>query len=164
MLKKAGISHEIEAEKQDADKRFTEIREAKEALLKIHQDLQDAIKAEGEAAVALQEAISNSNNIINGIYNAIVNAEQNARFKATIKSEHLAQLQQLLNQAIETWKTMLENHRSEQAKMLTEHESNMRKILKRNEGVWFSDFWMRVLVIFLFVYTVVLGLVVYYST
>ena len=129
--------------------------------MKIHQDLLDAIKAEGEAAMVLQEAISSSNNIINGIYNAIVNAEQNARFKATIKSEHLAQLQQLLNQAIETWKTMLENHRSEQTKMLTEHESNIRKILRRNEGVWFSDFWMKVLVIFLFVYTAILGLVVY---
>ena len=151
MLKKVESSHEIEAEKQDADKRLTEIREAKEALLKIHQDLLDAIKAEGEAAMVLQEAISSSDNIINGICNAIVKAEQNTQFKATIKSEHLAQ----------TWKTMLENHRSEQAKMLTEHESNMRKILKRNEGVWFSDFWMRVLVIFLFVYTVVLGLVVY---
>ena len=164
MLKKAGISHEIEAEKQDADKRLTEIREAKEALLKIHQDLLDAIKAEGEAAMVLQEAISSSNNIINGIYNAIVNAEQNTRFKATIKSEHLAQLQQLLNQTIKAWKTVLENHRSEQAKMLTKHESNMRKILRRNEGVWLSDFWMKVLVIFLFVYTVVLGLVVFCAT
>lgn len=161
MLKKAEISHEIEAEKQDADKRLTEIREAKEALLKIHQDLQDAIKAEGEATVVLQEAISSSNNIINGICNAIVKAEQNTRFKATIKSEHLAQLQQLLNQTIETWKTMLENHRSEQAKMLMEHGFNMRKILGRNEGVWFSDFWMKVLVIFLLVYTMALGLVVY---
>ena len=114
--------------------------------------------------MVLQKAISSSNNIINGIYNAIVNAEQNARFKATIKSEHLAQLQQLLNQAIETWKTMLENHRSEQTKMLTEHESNMRKILRHNEGVWFSDFWMKVLVIFLFVYTVALGIITYYAT
>ena len=164
MLKKAESNHELEAEKQDADKRLTEIREAKEALLKIHQDLLDAIKAEGEAAVVLQEAISSSNNIINGICNAIVKAKQNTQFKATIKSEHLAQLQQLLNQAIETWKNMLENHRSEQAKMLTEHEFNMRKILRRNEGVWFSDFWMKVLVIFLFVYTVVLGVVVYCST
>ena len=134
MLKKAESNHELEAEKQDADKRLTEIREAKEALLKIHQDLLDAI------------------------------TEQNTQFKATIKSEHLAQLQQLLNQAIETWKNMLENHRSEQAKMLTEHESNMRKILRRNEGVWFSDFWMKVLVIFLFVYTVALGVVVYCTT
>lgn len=47
MLKKAESSHEIEAEKQDANKRLTEIREAKEALLKIHQDLLDTIKAEG---------------------------------------------------------------------------------------------------------------------
>ena len=152
MLKKAESNHELEAEMQDVDKRLTEIREAKETLLKIHQDLQDAIKAEGEAVVVLKEAISSSNNIINGICNAIVKAEQNPQFKATIKSEHLAQLQQLLNQAIETWK------------MLTEHESSMRKILRRNEGVWFSDFWMKVLVIFLFVYTVVLGLVVYCST
>ena len=36
----------------------------------------------------------------------------------------------------------------EQTKMLTDHESNIRKILKRNEGIWFSDFWMKVLVIF----------------
>ena len=164
MLKKAEISHEIEAEKQDADKRLTEIREAKEALLKIHRNLLDAIKAEGEATVVLQEAISSSNDIINGICNAIVKAEQNTQFKATIKSEHLAQLQQLLNQTIETWKNMLKNHRSEQAKMLTEHESNMRKILRRNEGVWFSDFWMKVLVIFLFVYTAVLGVVVFCAT
>ena len=108
MLKKAEISHEIEAEKQDADKRLTEIREAKEALLKIHQDLQDAIKAERDAAMILKTAIDSSGNIINGICNAIVKAEQNTQFKATIKSEHLAQLQQLLNQAIETWKTLLE--------------------------------------------------------
>ena len=97
MLKKAESNHELEAEMQDVDKRLTEIREAKETLLKIHQDLQDAIKAEGEAVVVLKEAISSSNNIINGICNAIVKAEQNPQFKATIKSEHLAQLQQLLN-------------------------------------------------------------------
>ena len=163
MLKKAGSSHEIEAEKQDADKRFTEIREAKEALLKIHQDLQDAIKAERDTAMILKTVIDSSGNIINGICNAIVKAEQNTRFKATIKSEHLAQLQQLLNQAIETWKNMLENHLSEQTKMLTEYESNMRKILRHNEGVWFSDFWMKVLVIFLFVYTMALGLIAYYG-
>ena len=164
MLKSAEISHEIEAEKQDVDKLLVEIREAKETLLKIQQDLQNVIKAEDDVTVALKAAIDSSDNIINGICNAIVKAEQNTQFKATIKSEHLAQLQQLLNQAIETWKNMLKNHRSEQAKMLTEHESNMRKILRRNEGVWFSDFWIKVLVVFLFVYTVALGMVVYCST
>ena len=71
---------------------------------------------------------------------------------------------QLLNQTIKAWKTVLENHHSEQAKMLSEHESNIRKTFRRNEGVWFSDFWMKVLVVFLFVYTVILGMVVYCAT
>lgn len=164
MLEKAEINHEIEAEKQDADKRLAEVREAKDALVKIHQDLQDAIKAEHDAAMILKAAIDSSGNIINGICNAIVKAERDTQFKATIRSEHLAQLQELLNQAVKAWKTVLGSHHSEQMKMLTEHESNMRKILRRNEGVWFSDFWMKVLVIFLLVYTVVLGLVIYCVT
>ena len=161
MFKTAEISQEIETEKQDADKRLTEIREAKEALVKIHQDLQDTIKTERDAAMILKAAIDSSSNIINGICNAIVKAERNTQFKTTIKSEHLAQLQELLNQAVKAWKTVLENHRSEQMKILTEHESKMRNLLRRNEGVWFSDFWMKVLVIFLLVYTMALGLVVY---
>ncbi|ADY36710.1 hypothetical protein Bacsa_2155 [Phocaeicola salanitronis DSM 18170] len=164
MLEKAEISHEIEAEKQDADKRLAEVREAKDALVKIHQDLQDAIKAERDAAMTLKAAVDSSDNVINDICNAIVKAERDTQFKATIKSEHLAQLQELLNQAVKAWKTVLENHHSEQMKMLTEHESNMRKLLRRNEGIWFSDFWMKVLMIFLFVYTVALGLVVYCVT
>ena len=53
MLKKAEISHEIETEKLDVDKRLKEICEIKETLLKIQQDLQDAIKAEGNASVVL---------------------------------------------------------------------------------------------------------------
>ena len=72
MLKKAEISHEIETEKLDVDKRLKEICEIKETLLKIQQDLQDAIKAEGNASVVLKKAISNSNSIVNGICNAIV--------------------------------------------------------------------------------------------
>lgn len=164
MFKTAEISQETEFEKQDFDKRLAEVREAKEALQKIHQDLQDVIKAEGDATLVLNAAIDSSDNIINGICNAIVKAERNTLFKATIKSEYLTQLQQLLDQAVEAWKTVLENHRSEQAKMLTGHEANMRKILRRNEGVWYSDFWMKVLVIFLLVYTLGLGLVVYCAT
>lgn len=164
MFKTAEISQETEFEKQDFDKRLAEVREAKEALQKIHQDLQDVIKAEGDATLVLKAAIDSSDNIINGICNAIVKAERNTLFKATIKSEYLTQLQQLLDQAVEAWKTVLENHRSEQAKMLTGHEANMRKILRRNEGVWYSDFWMKVLVIFLLVYTLGLGLVVYCAT
>lgn len=164
MLKKAESNHELEAEKQDADKLLAEIREAKETLVKIHKDFQDAIKAENNAAVVLRAAIGSSDNIINGICNAIVKAERHTQFKATIIPEHFAQLQQLIDKAIESWEKVLENHCTKQAMMLTEHESNMRKIFKRNEGIWFSDFWMKILVIFLLGYTLILGLVAYCVT
>lgn len=164
MFRTAETSHEIETEKQDADKLLVEIREAKEALSKIRQDLQKAIKAENDAAIMLRAAIGSSDNITNGICNAIVKAERDTQFKATIISEHFAQLQQLIDKAIESWEKALENHRAEQTRLITEHESNMRKILRRNEGVWYSDFWMKVLVIFVFVYSVVLGLITYCAT
>ena len=60
MLEKAEINHEIEAEKQDADKRLAEVREAKDALVKAHQDLQNAIKAERDAAMILKTAVDSS--------------------------------------------------------------------------------------------------------
>ena len=98
-----------------------------------------------------------------GICNAIVKAERDTKFKTTITPEQLTKLRQLIDYSVESWISVLANHRAEQSKLITEHESNMRKILRRNEGVWFSDFWIKVLLIFLFVYTVGLGLMVYYA-
>lgn len=90
-------------------------------------------------------------------------AERDTKFKTTITPEQLTKLRQLIDHSVESWISVLANHRAEQSKLITEHESNMRKILRRNEGIWFSDFWIKVLLIFLFVYTVGLGLVVYYA-
>ena len=164
MLEEVEINQQIEAEKSEVDKLLVEIREAKETLIKLNKDLDKAIAAECHIEGALKAAAGSCSNVVNGICNAIVKAERDARFKATISPEHLAQLQQIIDKSVEAWKTILKNHRSEQTRMLTEHESNMRKILRRNEGIWFSDFWMKVLLIFLFAYTVGLGLVVYCAT
>ena len=103
-------------------------------------------------------------NIVNGICNAIVKAERDTKFKTTITPDQLAKLRQLIDHSIENWISVLANHRAEQSKLITEHESNIRKILRQNEGVWYSDFWMKVLVISLLVYTMGLGLVVYCIT
>ena len=80
MLKKAEISHEIETEKQDVDKRPKEICEIKETLLKIQQDLQDAIKIEGNTML-VNEIANNQHTIIENqkvIYN--VSIRRNAPF------------------------------------------------------------------------------------
>lgn len=79
MLKKAEISHEIETEKQDVDKRSKEICEIKETLLKIQQDLQDAIKIEGNTML-VNEIANNQHTIIENqkvIYNCMKSLTNN---------------------------------------------------------------------------------------
>ena len=162
--KKVEINQQIEAEKSEVDKLLVEIREAKETLIKFNEDLEKAIAAECHIEGALKAAAGSCDNIVNGICNAIVKAERDTKFKTTITPDQLAKLKQLIDHSVESWISVLANHRAEQSKLITEHESNMRKILKRNEGVWFSDFWMKVLLIFLFVYMMGLGVIVCYAT
>ena len=126
--------------------------------------MEKAIAAECRIEGALKAAAGSCDNIVNGICNAIVKAERDTKFKTTITPEQLTKLRQLIDHSIENWISVLVNHCVEQTKLITEHESNMRKILRQNEGIWFSDFWMKVYVIFLFVYTIGLGLVVYCAT
>ena len=151
MLENVEMNQQVESEKQEIDKLLIEIREAKETLIKFNEDLEKAIAAECRIEGALKAAAGSCDNIVNGICNAIT-------------PEQLAELRQLIDHSIESWTSVLKNHQVEQTKLITEHESNMRKILRRNEGVWYSDFWMKVLVIFLLVYTLGLGLVVYCAT
>ena len=164
MLEKVEINQQIETEKSEVDKLLVEIREAKETLIKFNADLEKAIAAECHIEGALKAAAGSCENIVNGIYNAIVKAERDTKFKTTITPNQLAKLRQLIDHSIENWISVLANHRAEQSRLITEHESYMRKILRRNEGVWYSDFWMKVLVIFLLVYTVGVGLIVYCAT
>ena len=161
MLEKIEINQQIETEKSEVDRLLVEIREAKKTLIKFNEDLEKAIATECHIESALKAAAGSCDNIVNGICNAIVKAERDTKFKATITPEQLAELRQLIDHSVESWISVLANHRAEQSKLITEHESNMRKILRRNEGVWYSDFWMKVLVIFLLVYTAGLGVVVY---
>ena len=164
MLDKVEINQQIETEKSEVDKLLVEIREAKETLIKFNEDLEKVIAAECRIEGALKAIAGSCENIVNGICNAIVKAERDTKFKTTLTPEQLVKLRQLIDHSVESWISVLANHRAEQSKLITEHESNMRKILRRNEGVWYSDFWMKVLVIFVFVYTVTLGLIVCYAT
>ena len=158
MLEKVEINRQIETEKSEVDKLLVEIREAKETLIKFNEDLEKAITAECHIEGALKAAAGSCDNIVNGICNAIVKAERDTNFKATISPEQLVELRQLIDNSIESWTSVLANHRAEQTKLITEHESNMRKILRRNEGVWYSDFWMKVLVVILSRYYIILKL------
>ena len=91
-----------------------------------------------------------------------MDAEQNTVFKAEISPECLAQLRLLLEDCIAKEKQLFEEHRAMQLRMQEEHEVKLEKNLNRGEGVWFSDFWMKFLCVFLLVYSVVIALLAYF--
>jgi hypothetical protein len=41
---------------------------------------------------------------------------------------------------------VLAEHRTQILKMLEDHEKNTRHIIRQGEGIWQSDFWMKILV------------------
>lgn len=164
MLEKVEINQQIEAEKSEVDRLLVEIREAKETLIKFNEDLEKAIATECHIENALKATAGSCDNIVNGICNAIVKAERDTNFKATITSEQLAQLRQLIDRSIDSWTSVLATHRAEQTKLIAEHESDMRKILRRNEGVWLSNFWAKVLAFSFLIYTLVAFLYIQIKT
>ena len=118
MLEKVEMNQQIESEKQEIDKLLVEIREAKETLIKFNEDLEKAIAAECHIEGALKAAVGSCDNIVNGICNAIVKAERDTKFKTTITPDQLAKLKQLIDHSVESWISVLANHRAEQSKLL----------------------------------------------
>ena len=47
---------------------------------------------------------------------------------------------------IEEEKEVLATHRTKILKMLEEHEKKTRNIIRQDEGIWLSDFWMKIFV------------------
>lgn len=146
---------QIEKGKSEADEQLKTIR-ASTAMLRAHAEkLCECVEAEKNATAALRAAAGSCDNAVTGICNAILAAQQNTVFKTKVEPEHLAKLQQLIADGIAKEEKLLEEYQNKQAQMLAEHEEKMRKILSRGQGIWFSDFWVKVLAIVLLVYTLV---------
>ena len=41
---------------------------------------------------------------------------------------------------------MLATHRTEMLKILEDHEQKTKRIIQQGEGIWLSDFWMKIFV------------------
>ena len=59
----------------------------------------------------------------------------------------------LTQAALKTDEILMKQHRAAQRQNIEEHERKVANILSRNKGIWISDFWMKVLVIAMLVYT-----------
>ena len=64
----------------------------------------------------------------------------------SIKQECIDEFRSEKNRYIEEEKEVLATHRTEILKILEEHEQKTRNIIRQGEGIWLSDFWMKILV------------------
>ena len=64
-----------------------------------------------------------------------------------IKQESIDEFRSEKNRYIEAEKEVLATHRTEMLKMLEEHEKKTKRIIQQGEGIWLSDFWMKILVV-----------------
>ena len=63
-----------------------------------------------------------------------------------IKQESIDEFRSEKNRYIEEEKEVLATHRTEILKILEEHEKKTKRIIQQGEGIWLSDFWMKILV------------------
>ena len=63
-----------------------------------------------------------------------------------IKQESIDEFRSEKNRYIEAEKEVLATHRTKMMKMLEEHEKKTKRIIQQGEGIWLSDFWMKILV------------------
>lgn len=116
-----------------------------------------------QATTELNAALDRVDNIVVG-FNSSVKDFQSKEFGARVHPQTLKALNEICTNFVVEVGRQLMAHRDKQLELQKEHEKRMARMLEKNKGIWFSNFWMKVLVIFLFVYTVVLGLVVYCGT
>ena len=70
--------------------------------------------------------------------------------KLTIKQADIDQFRLVKNGYIQEETELLKKHVAEQLAMIKAHEQRICEVCKRGEGIWLSNFWMKVLLIIWF--------------
>lgn len=145
LMNEIDADHQIGQEEANTDKRLKELQAAQMTLKEATESLRQATTTLHETVTALNEAKANVNNVTASFNKVIADAQENTKFKVHFEREDLKQMMNLSMAALKTDEIMMKQHRDQQLKNLEIHERKVAKILSRNEGVWFSDFWVKVL-------------------
>lgn len=164
LMDEIGADHQVQQESAVTKERLEELRAAQATLQEAAESLKQATTALNEAMVAFNAAKDSADNIVSGICRAIVDAQENTKFKVKIEREDLEQMMNLSQAALKTDEILMEQHRTVQLQNMEEHERKVANILSQNKGVWISDFWMKVLVIAMLIYTLLTFLYVEVKT
>lgn len=68
----------------------------------------------------------------------------------SVKQSDIDQFRLVKNGYIQEETELLKKHVAEQLAMIKAHEQRICEVCKRGEGIWLSNFWMKVLLIILF--------------
>ncbi|KAB6546073.1 hypothetical protein GAY90_23625, partial [Phocaeicola vulgatus] len=105
---------------------------------------------ERAAFKALEAAKESADNIVDGISNAIVKVEKNTVIHAKVDDRELAKVNQCSA-----------DHIKAEKKLLEEHSKKLAKHLQKNEGIWLSSFWTKIMMSFFIFYTILLLIYAY---
>ena len=124
-----------------------------------------SVKSELEtAAISLQEAKDNLNkatykaDAVTKAIDSFIAKVRDIKFKAKVDDADIEKLTDARKKLIGDESKLLEDHRKENKEILTHHFYDMSIMMSRNEGVWLSNGWVKVLLwIFLscLLYTVI---------
>lgn len=164
LINKINTNHKIEEDTMAIDKQLEKLREAQDILKETNKSLKQASVTLNKVIVTLNTANASADNIVSGICKAIVDAQENTTFMVEIKQEDLERIMKLLQTALKTEETLMEHHRTIQLQNMETHERRIASILNQNKGIWVSDFWMKITIIAMLVYSIVAFFYVKFKT
>lgn len=145
-----GLTEKISGQINGLHNLLDEIKDLREEMHGIHESLRHTLQRERTAFKALEAAKESADNIVDGISNAIVKVEKNTVIHAKVDDRELAKVNQCSADHIKTEKKLLE-----------EHSKKLAKRLQKNEGIWLSSFWTKIMMSFFIFYTILLLIYAY---
>ena len=106
-------------------------------------DNTETLNAETDKIAKLIEATSQLNKCLLSVVEQLKNITSQP-IEFTIKQTDIDKIRLIKNGYIQEETELLKKHVAEQLAMIKTYEKRICEVCKRSEGVWLSDFWMKV--------------------
>lgn len=121
-------------------------------------DNTETLNTETDKIAKLIEATTQLNKCLLSVVEQLKNITLQP-IELSVKQTDIDQFRLMKNGYIQEEMELLEKHVAEQLAMIKTHEQRICEVCKRGEGVWLSDFWLKV---WIAVQIVVYGIIVLY--
>ena len=112
-------------------------------------DNTETLNTETDKIAQLIEATTQLNKCLLSVVEQLKNITSQP-VELTIKQADIDQFRLVKNGYIQEETELLKKHVAEQLAMIKAHEQRICEVCKRGEGIWLSNFWMKVLLIIWF--------------